>query len=234
MVAIGNFFFRYRNALFPLFYVALFVPSAKMFDSYYTAAIISLPVCLSGQGIRILTIGMVYIIRGGSKRRIFAKDLVTTGMFFHCRNPLYVGNIMILLGLGIIADSLLFVIFIMPIFVFAYQAIVLAEEHFLQNKFGDKYGEYMLQANRWFPNLTGLGETLGSMRFRWKRVIIREYNSTFIWITGALSVFMRNVYSDDKDLFYSLLPYTIVVFAVLSICYSTIRFLKKSKKLRDE
>ncbi|MFC1608432.1 isoprenylcysteine carboxylmethyltransferase family protein, partial [Candidatus Latescibacterota bacterium] len=100
MIAFGNFLFHYRNILFPLFYAGLFIPSPELFSSYPVAAIAGLAICLLGQGIRVITIGLVYIIRGGSNRRVYAKDLVTTGMFHHCRNPLYVGNILVLFGLG--------------------------------------------------------------------------------------------------------------------------------------
>lgn len=234
MVAIGNFLFHFRNMLFPLFYAALFIPSPRVFDSHYTAALVGLAICLAGQGIRIITIGLAYIIRGGSKRRIYAKDLVTSGMFAHCRNPLYIGNILVLLGLGFIANSLLFLLAVVPLFLFAYQAIVLSEENYLLQKFGDQYREYMRDVNRWIPGLSGLGETLGSMGFRWKRVVIREYNATFIWITGALVIFIKNLYSVDRVLFFTILPPAVTLLAVLAVLYSTVRYLKKSKRLRDE
>ena len=234
MVAIGNFLFHYRNVLFPLFYVALFVPSPRITGSYRTAVLAGLAVCLAGQTVRVMTIGLVYIIRGGSKHRIYAKDLVTTGIFSHTRNPLYIGNILILLGLGIIADSVLFLAVFVPLFLFAYQAIVLAEEDFLRGKFGTQYEDYMRDVNRWFPNPRGLGETFGSMRFRWKRVIIREYNATYLWLVGALFVFMKNLAADDRALFSRTLPLAVGVFVVLTVSYLTIRHLKKSKKLRDE
>jgi len=234
MIAIGNFLFHFRNLLFPLFYVALFIPSLGIFQSYKVAALVGFAVCLVGQGIRILTIGLTYIIRGGSKRRIYAKDLVTTGMFAHCRNPLYIGNILVLLGIGIMANSLMFLLTVVPFFLFAYHAIVLSEENYLLGRFGDQYREYMQDVGRWIPNLSGLGETLGSMGFKWKRVIIREYNATFIWVAGALIVFMKNVHSVNTALFNRILPYSITFFSLLAVLYSTVRYLKKSKKLKDE
>src|ERR1700692_1003243 len=101
MVKLGNFLFRNRNGIFPLFYLMLFVPSWEVFDNPVTAMIIGFSVTIIGQLIRVITIGLVYIIRGGKDRRVYAEDLVTTGIFAHCRNPLYVGNILILVGLGI-------------------------------------------------------------------------------------------------------------------------------------
>ena len=78
-----------------------------------------------------VTIGLAYIIRGGKNKKVYAEDLVTTGIFAHCRNPLYVGNILMLAGVGILSNSLLYVVIMIPFFLFVYQAIVLAEENFL-------------------------------------------------------------------------------------------------------
>src|ERR1700712_602700 len=139
MVQIGNFFFKYRNWLFIIFYALLFVPhvpqlfTAKNFgEKYYLyPIIIGLIITILGQAIRGATIGLAYIIRGGKNKKVYAEDLVTTGIFAHCRNPLYVGNILMLAGVGILSNSLLYMGIIIPVFIFIYQSIVLAEEAFL-------------------------------------------------------------------------------------------------------
>ena len=102
------------------------------------------------------TIGLAYIVRGGKEGKPYAEGLVTEGIFNHCRNPLYVGNILMLLGVGILANSLVYVAIVIPIFLFIYQAIVLAEENFLRGKFGPGFDDYCKKVNRWWPNLKGL------------------------------------------------------------------------------
>ena len=131
MIRIGNFFFKYRNWLFIILYLLLFLPSPPIFGErtlgpgyYLWPIIIGLLVTVSGQLIRGLTIGLAYIIRGGKEGKVYAEKLVTTGIFNHCRNPLYVGNILMLLGVGILSNSLLYVAVIMPLFLLIYQAIV--------------------------------------------------------------------------------------------------------------
>ena len=233
MVAIGNFLFHHRNYLFPLFYAALFIPSPQIAPSFYLAAAAGLAVCLAGQAIRVGTIGLVYIIRGGSNRRIHARDLVTDGIFSHVRNPLYIGNILIIAGLGIMSNSVLFAAVFVPLFLFAYQAIVRAEEHFLHGTFGGEYETYMREVHRWVPDFRGLGKTLQSMRFRWRRVILKEYNATYIWTCGALALFMKNLHAGDPSGFDAALPSASGAFALLTISYFVVRYLKKSKKLRD-
>src|SRR3954470_19201063 len=118
MVQLCNFLFRNRNGLFPFFYLILFVSSPEVFHDPVAAMIAGFTITLLGQLIRVVTIGLVYIMRGGKNRRVYADDLVTTGIFAHCRNPLYVGNILILAGLGVASNSLIFLAVFLPVFLF--------------------------------------------------------------------------------------------------------------------
>ena len=52
-----------------------------------------------------LVIGLVYITRGGQNRQVWANSLVDTGMFAHCRNPLYLANLLLILGLAIVHNG---------------------------------------------------------------------------------------------------------------------------------
>lgn len=94
IIQLGNFFFRYRNVIFIFLYLLLFAPSMELFgaerwgDKYYFYPIVfGLIITISGQLIRGGTIGLAYIIRGGQNRKVYADELVTTGIFSHVRNP---------------------------------------------------------------------------------------------------------------------------------------------------
>lgn len=240
MIQIGNFFFKYRNWVFILLYLALFIPSAPIFsreafgDNYYFwPIIIGLIITITGQLIRGLTIGLAYIIRGGKEGKVYAEELVTTGIFNHCRNPLYVGNILMLLGVGVLSNSLLYVAVFIPFFLFVYQAIVLAEENFLRNKFGQSYVAYCKRVNRWFINLNGIGKTFSQMRFNWKRWILKEYNTQYVWLSGiALILLLKydELTNGDERLRNVLL---ISILALLLALYLLIRYLKKSGKMQE-
>ena len=87
MITIGNFFFKYRNWLFIILYLLLFVPSPPLFsekvfgpDYYLWPVIIGLLITITGQAIRGVTIGLAYIIRGGKEGKVYAEQLVTTGI----------------------------------------------------------------------------------------------------------------------------------------------------------
>ena len=240
MVSIGNFFFKYRNWIFILFYGALFIPSWPLFSHkqfgscYFIWPIgVGLFITCLGQLIRGLTIGLAYIVRGGKEGKPYAEGLVTEGIFNHCRNPLYVGNILMLLGVGILANSLVYVAIVIPIFLFIYQAIVLAEENFLRGKFGPGYDEYCKKVNRWFPGLQGIAKTFGSMQFNWRRWILKEHTTQLIWLTGiTLILFFKypGLTNHNERLRNILLG---VILGTLLLIYGLIRYLKKTGRFRE-
>lgn len=84
-----------------------------------------------------------------------ANNLVTSGPFAHVRNPLYVGNILMYLGFGIISMALFPYLQIVALvwFVFQYILIVSIEEEFLENKFGSQYGDYKNTVPKFLPKL---------------------------------------------------------------------------------
>lgn len=234
MIQIGNFFFKYRNLLFILLYGLLFLPSPELFTENIFHAdyrtwplVIGLFVTILGQAIRGATIGLAYIVRGGKDKKVYAEHLVSTGIFSHCRNPLYVGNILMLLGVGILANSLVYVAIIMPFFLFIYQAIVLAEEHFLRGKFGTDFDAYCAKVNRWVPSLKGISATFSSMEFNWKRWVLKEYTTQFIWLAGIALLIIR-LYQIEDVVTNS--AYAVIL---LAIGYALVRYLKKSGKMKE-
>jgi protein-S-isoprenylcysteine O-methyltransferase Ste14 len=227
VVALGNFLFHRRNVLFPAFYLFLFVPSPTITERAAEIMGLGFVVAAAGQAIRIATIGLKYIIRGGRGRMVYAEDLVTEGIFAHCRNPLYVGNILIVAGLGVMSNSILFNLVATPVFVFMYAAIVRAEEAFLRGKFGAAYDAYARDVNRWLPRLGGLGETFASMEFNWRQVLIREYTTTYIWLSAAVLLVMKNLASaPDDGLFENYWVWGVALLVVLLVAYGVVRILK--------
>jgi protein-S-isoprenylcysteine O-methyltransferase Ste14 len=240
MIQIGNFFFKYRNWLFIILYLLLFIPSPPLFGErtlgvhyYYWPLIIGLLITVSGQIIRGATIGLAYIIRGGKEGKVYAEELVTTGIFNHCRNPLYVGNILMLLGVGVLSNSLIYVALIMPIFLLIYQAIVLAEENFLRSKFGASFGQYCSRVNRWIPSLKGISATFRSMHFKWTRWILKEYNTQYVWLTGITLILLfkyPQLTDNNEEKRNTLL---VIILPFLLLLYLLVRYLKKSGKWKE-
>jgi protein-S-isoprenylcysteine O-methyltransferase Ste14 len=223
LVKFGNFIFHYRNFLFPLFYAALFIPSAALFSQIETAVILGSVIIALGILTRCITIGLVYIIRGGAKRQIYAENLVTGGIYQVCRNPMYLGNILLLLGFGIFANSLLFLAVFFPLFFLFYLAIIKAEENFLSHKFGEEFVQFCQQTNAILPNLKRIGAAFKGHEFKFKRVIAKEYNSLFIYSMGILALLFYHKLAGLQPI--------LTVFACLLVVYLVTKWGKKKKLL---
>ena len=191
LLAYGNFVFRHRNGLVPAtigLIVLLTRPRPWLGDQRYDAVLdtIGVLVSLTGQALRVLVIGLAYIQRGGKNKRIAADHLVTDGVFAHCRHPLYVGNFLLLLGLMMIWNSPGAYVIGMGAVGLSLFAMASAEEAFLRRKFGAAYEAYCARVNRFVPNFRGLRQTLAGFQFGWKRVVRKEYGTTFSWTTTAV------------------------------------------------
>ncbi len=232
MIRIGNFFFHYRNGLFPLFYIILFINGPAAFPDPRLALIIGILIAAIGQGLRAWTVGLDYIVRGGRDRRVYADNLVQGGLFAHCRNPLYVGNYLILVGVGVASNSLLFLSIALPFFLFAYRAIIAAEEAFLLGKFGEEFTDYCNRVNRVLPNFSGLGKSLEGMQFNWRRLISAEYGSAALWMVAIILVSAKNLwFAGQYDVQSTPTRSPFVAAAVVAVAYGFARFLKKTGKL---
>lgn len=182
MIVYGNFLFRHRNWLFPGILVALFlgfspVPAGGSPETDIGLDMLGIAVVLVGLAVRAAVIGLAYIKRGGLQKKVYAADLVTDGMFAHSRNPLYVGNLLMLLGYLVIHNNPWVYLLGGAYFLVAYHAIVAAEEHYLSDKFGEGYAEYCRDVPRWHIHLAGLGETFRAMKFNWRRVLAKDYST---------------------------------------------------------
>ena len=81
--------------------------------------------------------------------------LIVSGPFAYVRNPLYIGNILIYLGIGIMSYAVFPYLQIIALlfFIFQYYHIIKGEEEFLQNKYGGQFIEYKKYVPRFFPRL---------------------------------------------------------------------------------
>lgn len=78
--------------------------------------------------------------------------LVTTGPFAYCRNPMYLGHIIFLLGLTLSLRSELAALITVATAVW-FQFRVLRDEKRLSERFGQPYLDYTARVKRWIPGL---------------------------------------------------------------------------------
>jgi protein-S-isoprenylcysteine O-methyltransferase Ste14 len=232
MIGVGNFFFAHRNAVFPLLALLVFLPGPPIFPDALDALAVGALLAVCGQALRFTTIGLRYIVRGGRDRRVYADALVTEGIYRHCRNPMYVGNLVILSGVALASNSWSCVAVAVPLFAFIYDAMVTAEEHFLKGKFGAQYDVYLREVPRWWPRLRNAGETFAGANFHWRRALAKEYGTPFGWICGLCAIGYVNLWRANE-----LVTRRPAVGALAAIAGSTllawaiVRSLKKSRYL---
>jgi protein-S-isoprenylcysteine O-methyltransferase Ste14 len=134
-----------------------------------------------GEAIRVLTVG--FVPKGTSGRNMteqVATRLNTTGAYALVRNPLYLGNCLMYVGVVLYAQNLaLALIFALALLPY-YERIIAAEEAFLSEKFGAPYAAWASKVPAFIPRLTGWQAP--DMQFSWRTVVKREHASIF----GAL------------------------------------------------
>lgn len=75
--------------------------------------------------------------------------IVTTGLYRFSRNPIYVFDTLIYIGLAM-AFSSFWAIVLMPLLIWTLQqGVVLREEHYLARRFGEEYLRYQRGVKRW-------------------------------------------------------------------------------------
>ena len=192
-VTAGNFFFKHRNALFPATFAVLLLamrPRLLFGHPRIDELLVKcgFAVVLLGEFVRLLTIGFEYIERGGKQGKVYATFLVRKGMYGLCRNPMYIGNLLICVGIVMATGSPRAYVTAIPFFAFVYHAITAAEEEFLRGKFGPAYGEYCARVPRFLPSASGFREAFAGTRFDFRRPVKQDL-STLAWI-GMVLIFL--------------------------------------------
>ena len=89
---------------------------------------------------------------GGPGMETPPERLVIAGPFAWCRNPMYLGHIVFLLGLTLILQSM-FAALITVVTGIWFQFRVRRDETRLRQRFGQPYDEYSARVRRWIPGL---------------------------------------------------------------------------------
>jgi len=87
--------------------------------------------------------------------KVEADFLCTAGPYAYFRNPLYLGNFLIGIGLCITINEWYAYAFFFVSYVFVYSIVIPYEERFLQERFGDIYVKYKADTGRFIPRLKG-------------------------------------------------------------------------------
>lgn len=97
--------------------------------------------------------------------------LVVSGPFSYVRNPLYLGNILMYTGVGIMSYALFPYLQIAGLIFFSiqYHLIVKEEEGYLRKTFGNEYEDYTVNVPRFIPRVTSYkNNNVEQPDFSWK------------------------------------------------------------------
>lgn len=186
-IRIGDFFFKFRNQLFPAVLALVFFTYAPpySYDGNHQLEenkdVLAMLIVALGLMIRGAVIGYAYIKRGGLNKQVYAESLVTEGFFAVSRNPLYVGNMLIYIGVFLMHGNP----YVVSVGILAmygiYSSIIAAEEYFLRTHFGEGYARYCQDVPRWLPRLPHFKSNLRSategMQFSFARVLVKDYTT---------------------------------------------------------
>ena len=188
----GNFFFRYRNAVFPaVFLLVVLTMRPRIIGGPSIDRLLILAgalVAVAGEALRLVTIGFDYIDRGGKNHKVYASRLVQGGVYALTRNPMYLANGMIAIGMTMLTGSPLTYVLVIPFFLFVYQAIIAAEEAYLHRQFGRDYEEYCAKVNRVFPSFRGIHRAFADMRYNWKRSLKQDLSTIAGLLMGLILI----------------------------------------------
>ena len=102
-------------------------------------------------GILLAAWAIITLVRAGTTVRPDARSdvLVTWGPYRRHRNPIYLADLMLLLGLAELTHNIWLVI-VAPLFIIAVTWLaILPEERHLEARFGDAWHEYKARSKRW-------------------------------------------------------------------------------------
>lgn len=89
---------------------------------------------------------------GGPGMNTPPEHLVTTGPYAWCRNPMYLGHVVFLLGLTLTFQSLLGLLITVATAIW-FHFRVQRDERRLSERFGQAYVDYSARVRRWIPRL---------------------------------------------------------------------------------
>lgn len=185
MVRDGQWLFRHRSYV-PLVPIAVALVGVQSWGSEDALAplisggieVFAVMVSLLGLGIRAWAVGCAPRgTSGRNTREQVASTLNTTGAYSLSRHPLYLGNYLAGLGPTLITYTVWIPAFYSFFFAFYYERIMLAEESFLRDKFGEEFTIWTARTSGFFPRLTSY--VPAALPWSFRNVLRREYNGAF-------------------------------------------------------
>jgi len=163
---LSEVFFKYRSYTpIPFIIIMLFYHNSNIWS-----LIAGLIIAFIGEFLRLWGVSWA-----GSETRttnnVGGTYLIISGPFAHLRNPLYLGNIMMYIGIGIMSFALFPWLQVAGLIFFSlqYNIIINEEEEYLKNTFGKQFANYTANVRRFIPRLSSYKVSkIDQPDFSWK------------------------------------------------------------------
>jgi protein-S-isoprenylcysteine O-methyltransferase Ste14 len=204
----GQWLFRWRSYLpligIPLLFIALRYTKIveRIFGDSVNDFWESFSIIISFVGLLVRCVTAGYVPRGTSGRNTktqVADVLNTTGMYSIVRNPLYLGNFIIIFGITLFIQALWFALIVWIGFWVYYERIIFTEEEFLRKKFGEQFILWAKNTPIIFPRFSNWKKP--ALPFSYKTVLRREFSTLFsITSTYFFLELVNNLFTHKKIL----------------------------------
>lgn len=201
----GWFQFKKMRLLLAWAAIPILILSSNMNDRTFRWGIITM---ILGELIRFWALG--FIEKKGEK-------LAMSGPYAFVRNPLYVGNFFLGLGITILVWNWMITVLFLVGFLGIYTGTIRGEEKYLRERHGKTFEDYCAHVRAFFPRLTPY-KAPQQDSFRWDRIIKHH---EYVTVLGIMLIAMLIHLYDEiilaKESVGDQLPLLLVTLAVILV-----------------
>lgn len=230
----GNWLFRWRGYL-PLAFVAVLLASLSSFrllggnefvDELWEA--FCLGVSAIGLLVRAFTVGYTPADTSGrNTREQRAQSLNTDGIYSTVRHPLYVGNFIVWVGIALFPHDWRVLLACVAMFWLYYERIIVAEEAFLAERFGEEFADWARCTPAFIPDPRRYRPS--TRPFSLRNVLKREYPA----LSGTIFTMFALEIAGDYEVMghFTLYTFWTVLLVFAAGTHLVLRTLKKHTRL---
>ena len=123
-----------------------FIPSYPLFNLLNLIGIMGLILCLA---LFFSSLNLFNSYKENPTPQSNTKRIIKTGIFAYCRNPMYLALLILQAGIGMILSVIHIIFFTIFTFIVLKYYVIIPEEQYLENKFGNVYLQYKKSVRRW-------------------------------------------------------------------------------------
>ena len=188
LTRVGGWLFRHRTIIpLPIALALIIIPPSS---SSVSLVWLGVAVVLLGEVLRLSAVRHIGTISRTRSDRL--GPLIASGPFGWVRNPLYIGNIALWVGLTLVARVPWLALPIAVLLALEYHAIVRWEEGLLTGRLGQPYVDYLMAVPRWLPKPPQTVDRPPPPAFSWRETLFSERGTLIAIAVGFLILWLKS------------------------------------------